>query len=537
MKSALEFKTFISSITSRYRIALGLIAILSCLSYLSLSFAIKEEENSSTIINLSGRQRMLSQQIVLLSSQLITAKHSDKYAEQKTDLQNAIQLMEEKHEMLIHGHKTPGASFKLSPEMKAIYFSAPHEVNKRIDSFLIHATAFSNEPLHKQTHDNPHYQTLSRSASGILKSLDAAVAQYELESKQKIAHILIIERAVLGITLLVLLLEALFIFQPTVLRLGREANALINTINKFLGIALSLGEGLIVTDPKGVIQFVNPAAAESLGWNKNELLNKKLSETIDGINTEQSNNSSLIIQGNMPKRVDDTIFIRKNGAPQHVTYTTNTFLEDGKVTQFIITFRDISVRKKHDAQIQHFAYHDYLTNLPNRRLFTDRFSMELARAKREQSNLAIMFLDLDSFKEINDQFGHDAGDEILQEAARRIQQIIRESDTVARMGGDEFILLLPKIEQQADAAIIAKKIVDAISKPIVSGGETHIISTSAGISFFPTDGDDHDTLVAKADYAMYCIKKRGKNNFMSYAELKQHKACSQYSNARTAQAL
>ncbi|MFC1603279.1 diguanylate cyclase domain-containing protein [Pseudomonadota bacterium] len=534
MKSAIESKTFTSSITSRYRIALGLIAILSCLSYLSLSFAIKEEENSSTIINLSGRQRMLSQHIVLVSSQLITAKHSNRYTEQKTNLLNAIQLMKEEHGILIHGHKNPGSSPELSPEMKAIYFTAPHEVNKRIDSFLMHATAFSNETAKNQTHSNPHYQALSKSASGILKSLDAAVAQYELESKQKIAQILVIERTVLGITLLVLLLEAFFIFRPTVLRLGKEADALISSVNKFLGIASSLGEGLIVTDPKGVIQFVNPAASESLGWKKNELLNKKLTETIDGINTEHSDDSSPIIQGSMPKRVDDTIFIRKNGEPQHVTYTTNTFQEHGEITQYIITFRDISTRKKHEEQIQHFAYHDYLTNLPNRRLFTDRLNMELARAKREQNSLAIMFLDLDRFKEINDQFGHDTGDEILQETARRIQLIIRESDTVARMGGDEFILLLPKIEQQADAATIAQKIVTAIAKPVTVGDVTHSISTSAGISFFPTDGDDHDTLVAKADYAMYCIKKRGKNNFMSYAELKKHKTCPQYSNIRSA---
>ena len=534
MKSAIESKTFTSSITARYRIALGLIAILSCLSYLSLNFAIKEEENSSTIINLSGRQRMLSQHIVLVSNQLITTKHSAEYAEQKTNLQSAIQLMKEGHGTLILGHEKSDTSAELSPEMKAIYFSTPHEVNKRINNFLMHATAFNNETAISQTRSNSHYQALSKSASDILKSLDAAVAQYELESKRKVAQILIIERTVLGITLLVLLLEALFIFRPIVLRLGKEADALISSVNKFLGIASSIGEGLIVTDPKGVIQFVNPAATESLGWNKNELLNKMLTETIDGINTEHSDNSSPIIQGKMPKRVDDTIFIRKNGEPQHVTYTTNIFQKHGEVTQFIITFRDISTRKKHEEQIQHFAYHDYLTNLPNRRLFTDRLNMELAHAKREQSNLAIMFLDLDGFKKINDQFGHDTGDDILQETARRIQLIIRESDTVARMGGDEFILLLPKIGQQTDAAIIAQKIVNIIAKPIITRGTTHTISTSAGISFFPTDGDDHDTLVAKADYAMYCIKKRGKNNFMSYADLEKYKTCRQFTNIRSA---
>jgi len=533
MKSAIESKTFTSSITSRYRIALGLIAILSCISYFSLSFAIKEEENSSTIINLSGRQRMLSQRIVLISGKLIATKQTNEHAEQKIKLQNAVQLMREEHSLLIHGHKKAGTTSSLSSEMKAIYFAAPHEVDTRIDDFLMHATAFNNETITNQNHDNTHYQALSRSASGILKSLDAAVAQYEFESKQKITQILTLERIVLGVTLLVLLLEALFIFRPIVLQLGKEAAALISSMNKFLGIASSLGEGLIATNSEGVIQFVNPAAAKSLGWNKSELINKKLTETIDGINTEHSNDSSLIIQGKMPKQVDDTIFIRKNGKPLHVTYTTNTFHEHEEGTQFIITFRDISTRKKHEEQIQHFAYHDYLTNLPNRRLFTDRLNMELAHAKREQSNLAIMFLDLDGFKNVNDKFGHDIGDEILQETARRIQRIIRKTDTVARMGGDEFILLLPKIEQQTDAAIIARKIVAAIAKPIVTGSVTHSISTSAGISFFPTDGDDHDTLVAKADYAMYCVKKRGKNNFMSYAELQQHNACPQYSNART----
>ncbi len=534
MNPALESQAFTSSITSKYSVALGLIAILSCLSYFSLSFAIKEEGNSSTIINLSGRQRMLSQRILLISNNLIISKHTDAYAAQKIKLKNATQLMKDEHNILIHNHKKPGITAALSSEMKAIYFSAPHEINKQIDNFLSHAIAFANTAINKQSYSNPHYQALSISAPGILKSLNAAVAQYEIESKKKMTQILTIERVVLGVTLLVLLLEALFIFRPMVHQLSKEAAALVSRMNKFLGIASSLGEGLIVTDVKGIIQFVNPAAAECLGWNKNELLNKKLTETIDGINTEHSNDCSPVIQGRMPKRVDDTIFIKKNGKPHHVAYTTNIFQEPGETTQFIITFHDISHRKKHDKQVQHFAYHDYLTNLPNRRLFADRLNMELAHAKREQSNLAIMFLDLDGFKEINDRFGHDAGDEILQETARRIQLILRETDTVARTGGDEFIVLLPKIEQQADAAIIAQKIVTAIAKPITAGGATHSVSTSAGVSFFPTDGDDHDTLVAKADYAMYSIKKRGKNNFMSYAELKQHNSCPQYANARSA---
>jgi len=534
MKPALESQVFTSNITSKYRIALGLIAILSCLSYFSLSFAIKEEGNSSTIINLSGRQRMLSQQVLLTSTILITSRNTGKYAEQKRKLNNTIQLMKDEHNILIRGHKRSDTATSLPPKIRAIYFSTPHEIDKQINNFLGHAIAFSNTAVKNQNYNNLHYQALSISAPKILKSLDAAVSQYEFESKQKTAQILTIERIVLGITLFVLLLEVLFIFRPMVNRLGKEATALVNRMNKFFGIASSLGEGLIVTDAKGVIQFVNPAANESLGWSNNELLNKKLTETIDGINTEQSNDCSPIIQGEMPKRVDDTIFIRKNGTPQHVAYTTNTFREHGETTQFIITFRDISTRKKHDKQVQYFAYHDYLTNLPNRRLFTDRFNMELAHAKREQSNLAIMFLDLDGFKEINDKFGHDIGDEILQETAHRICQIIRETDTVARMGGDEFILLLPKIEQPSDATNIAKKIVTALAKPIVTRGVTQSISTSAGISFFPSDGNDHDTLVAKADYAMYYIKKRGKNNFISYAELKQHNSCPQYANTGAA---
>ncbi len=534
MKLALESQAFTSNITSKYRIALGLIAILSCLSYLSLSFAIKEEGNSSTVINLSGRQRMLSQQVLLTSTMLITSKNTTKYIEQKRTLNDTIKLMKDEHNMLIYGSKQSDRSISLPLKIKAIYFSAPHEIDKQINNFLGHAIAFGNAPIENQNDNNLHYQALSISAPRILKSLDAAVSQYELESKQKTAQILTIERIVLGVTLLVLLLEVLFIFRPMVNRLGKETTTLINRMNKFFGIASSLGEGLIVTDEKGVIRFVNPAATENLGWDNNELLNKKLTETIDGINTEQSNDCSPIIQGEMPKRVEDTIFIRKNGKPQHVAYTTNKFQENGETTQFIITFHDISTRKKYDTQVQYFAYHDYLTNLPNRRLFTDRLNMELAHAKREQSNLAVMFLDLDGFKEINDKFGHDAGDEILQETARRICQIIRETDTVARMGGDEFILLLPKIEQASDATNIAKKIVTALAKPIVARGITHAVSTSAGISFFPTDGNDHDTLVAKADYAMYYIKKRGKNNFISYAELKQHNSGSQYTNTRTA---
>ncbi len=178
---------------------------------------------------------------------------------------------------------------------------------------------------------------------------------------------------------------------------------------------------------------------------------------------------------------------------------------------------EIVARKQIEEKVRHMACHDNLTGLPNRILFKDRLDSAQAMAVRNGKKLAILFIDLDGFKAVNDTLGHKAGDLLLQEVARRLQAVVRQSDTVGRVGGDEFLVLLNGIEHSDDAALVAEKILATLAQPILLAGESAKVGASIGISIFPDHGDDTEKLISFADGAMYGIKKSGKNAYAFYA--------------------
>lgn len=179
--------------------------------------------------------------------------------------------------------------------------------------------------------------------------------------------------------------------------------------------------------------------------------------------------------------------------------------------------RDITEKKKAEEVIRDMAYHDSLTGLPNRRLLSDRFSMEIARSDRQNLNFAIMVLDMDHFKGVNDTFGHEYGDKLLQIASTTLQNLLRKQDTIARIGGDEFVLLLPGIKRFSDIEIIAEKIVNAFRTPVVIEDQELLITISIGIAIYPHDGKDIHELLRNADLSMYQVKQQGRNNYFRLA--------------------
>jgi diguanylate cyclase (GGDEF)-like protein/PAS domain S-box-containing protein len=204
--------------------------------------------------------------------------------------------------------------------------------------------------------------------------------------------------------------------------------------------------------------------------------------------------------------------LRRDGSnfPQEISLTA--IAGDGVVC----VVRDITERTYAEEQIKHLAYHDALTNLPNRLLFKDRLTVALSHAHREQSRLAVLFLDLDRFKVINDSLGHNIGDQLLQAVSARVQACVRESDTVARLGGDEFTVLLPRLQRSDDAAPVAQKIIEAIRHPFHLEGREFFTTTSIGISLFPEDGTDAESLIKNADTAMYQAKEFGRDNYQLF---------------------
>jgi len=186
------------------------------------------------------------------------------------------------------------------------------------------------------------------------------------------------------------------------------------------------------------------------------------------------------------------------------------------VVRWFGTHTDITDRKRMEEEIKHMAQHDTLTGLPNRRLFNEIIHIELAQARRNGRKVALLFLDLDRFKEINDTLGHETGDQLLKQTAVRLKGIIRTSDTVARIGGDEFNVLIPDIAYPEYASEVAHKILNEIRKPFEVKGHDLAVSTSIGISVFPDDGEEVDTLMRYADIAMYYAKEHGRNMLQFY---------------------
>ena len=189
----------------------------------------------------------------------------------------------------------------------------------------------------------------------------------------------------------------------------------------------------------------------------------------------------------------------------------------GKALRMVGITRDITMKKEVEDRVWQLAHSDFLTGLPNRPLFYDHLRQAIAHARRHDRKLALLFIDLDGFKLINDQFGHDTGDGVLQEVANRLRQSVRGEDTVARTGGDEFIVILNGITQTEDAAVVADKIIHALGEQFATCGNTCSVGGSIGISIFPDDSDEMETLVSHADDAMYKAKEKGKNNFQFYS--------------------
>jgi diguanylate cyclase (GGDEF)-like protein/PAS domain S-box-containing protein len=275
-------------------------------------------------------------------------------------------------------------------------------------------------------------------------------------------------------------------------------------------------DGIITINETGEIQGFNPAAEEVFGYSRAEVVGKsiKMLLTETSLQDYAADIEHYLKAGKAAAGIRgcEVTAIRKNGKqfPMEIS-ASEMALKDQRF--FVGIVRDVTDRKLIEQQIRHMAHHDYLTGLPNRALFLDQLERAIHLARRNDYRLGVLFLDLDGFKQINDVLGHEAGDMLLKEVSRRLKEIIRSSDTVARMGGDEFTFVLNDIGMDENAANVAQKVIDALSVPVQLADRQCKIGGSIGISFFPDHAEDADTLLRLADEAMYIAKQSGKNTF------------------------
>lgn len=302
--------------------------------------------------------------------------------------------------------------------------------------------------------------------------------------------------------------------------LGQERNDVRQKekqLRLFAHIFDSVNEGIIVTDVDKNMLFINPAFSTITGYSANDLIGKNLNLLHLGLMDDAFNQDTWRSINETGRWQGEMIGRRKNDESYAECLSISTMKNElGEVSYYIGVFSDISERKAAEERVAYVVLHDFLTNLPNGLLLQDRLAQAVSHAGREKHKVAVMCLDLDHFKVINDMLGHLVGDKLLQEIARRISSVGRASDTVSRRGGDEFVIILPDLETVDDAAVIAVKLLEAISGLCMVDGNEIKITTSIGISIFPEDGCDGDYLIKYADAAMYHAKKNGRNNYQFF---------------------
>jgi diguanylate cyclase (GGDEF)-like protein/PAS domain S-box-containing protein len=292
---------------------------------------------------------------------------------------------------------------------------------------------------------------------------------------------------------------------------------------------------IMIVDNNGNFAFVNDRAEDLLNYKKDELIGEHYSTIVDPEYLERASHCFnerragpratrdaeiwlMCKPGDRPGWIRNRIAIELNslGVYENETHDSSGEVNAGDYSGTYVVARDITERLASEKIIHFQAYHDLLTGLPNRALFHDRLTNTISNARREDDKLAILFLDLDRFKVVNDTLGHSVGDELLKQLAIRLKSCLREGDTVARLGGDEFIVLLPNIESDSIAQIVGRKLVDSIKEPFIVEGNELFVTGSIGISIYPEDGGNADVLIKNSDTAMYFTKEQGKNSFNRY---------------------
>jgi diguanylate cyclase (GGDEF)-like protein/PAS domain S-box-containing protein len=280
-----------------------------------------------------------------------------------------------------------------------------------------------------------------------------------------------------------------------------------------------IGDAVICTDSSGNITFLNRVAETMTGWLLKDAMGRVMGDClriVDAITGKtildpMAKAASQNRTGNLPL---NCVLISRDGHEVHIEDSVAPIRDrDGQVAGAVIVFRDVSATRALEKELTDSAQHDFLTGLPNRALLNDRIGQALSLAHRQGCHAAVLFLDLDEFKQVNDSLGHSIGDKLLQSVAKRLLECVRSPDTVVRQGGDEFIVLLQELRRPQDAVYTVSRLLKAVAEAYSIDSHQISITTSIGVSVYPSDGQDGETLIKNADIAMYHAKKNGSQSY------------------------
>lgn len=277
-------------------------------------------------------------------------------------------------------------------------------------------------------------------------------------------------------------------------------------------------EAICVVDPQGIFVYLSSGCERIFGYRSDEMIGRPMIELVHPDDRERTLLAASEIMAGDQKIDFENRYIRKDGQIAYIQWSAR-WSEDKKVR--VAVARDITKHKQLLEQLQHIAFYDVLTQLPNRALFDDRLQQSVARARREQGQLALCFVDLDKFKYVNDHYGHAAGDLCLKTMAERLLYAVRETDTVARLGGDEFVIVMDAVAEQKHVLKLMQNLLVKLKQPFLFEQHELHISASIGIAFFPQHGADQVSLLSAADMAMYKAKQAGGDQMCTATDLQQ----------------
>jgi diguanylate cyclase (GGDEF)-like protein/PAS domain S-box-containing protein len=493
-----------TSVFSKYKLVVApllIVLLFDCTLLVSNLYVTSQIDDISTNINIAGRQRMLSQKIaksVNLAYYFTQTQQSSALTQTQAELAQAITLFDQTLNAFSLGGEAMSASGhplhikKLSVEKQRDILQEAERIWLPLKQQLAHADKSVSAALIERT---------AMDTPALLKLMNDLTNALEEEAEKKTTFLRFLQVVV------VLIIFASFIM-ATVRLYRRELyydKLMENTKDVVIG----------VNAETGIITFISSSVSHLLGYDETHYIGNPASLLFTGESKALFYDllrTATQSQSLPADRYEVTLLSKQGKVIVADMIVDVTLSENGRHIEVSADLRDISERKSYEVALSELAHKDTLTKLPNRVLFYELAEHALNVAKRHQSGFALMFIDLDGFKQINDQFGHQKGDAVLVQTATRILSCLRSADNVARLGGDEFIILVDETVNKDALQSLAMKIIEAVSQPFDPDGCVCQVGASIGISIYPNDAEDLDTLVNKADNAMYRVKNSGKNN-------------------------